>query len=245
MLSGQSIPSGKSVDYPIYRSWTIGNDKVLEISFCMVGDSPLNQPSETLHVISKEEAAELKNWFDGFKAISAHIIENGKETSTLFEGTDESVMTITKKNVIIEKDSRYTYASVDSIKVGMSWKDVYEILPENSYISCMGAGYFVNDYETNHIYNITFDFKTLTVSSIEDTGVCVGYVSPKENLGRLKQGMTMKEIVEIIGVPTGMPTSGVIVYVWNIEDYNHQVALQFHDGEMMILDRIIGSIYGE
>lgn len=38
----------------------------------------------------------------------------------------------------------------------------------------------------------------------------------------------MKEIVGIIGVPTGMPTSGVIVYVWNIEDYNQQVALQFY-----------------
>ncbi len=86
MLSGQSIPSGKSVDYPIYRSWSIGNGKVLEIGFCVVGNSPLDHPTETLHVISEEEAAELKDWFDGFKAISAHIIENGKVTTTLFKG---------------------------------------------------------------------------------------------------------------------------------------------------------------
>ena len=85
LLNGQSIPSGKSVNYPIYRSWSIGNEKVLEIGFCAVGGLPFESPTESNHIITEEEAALLKDWYDGFKAISAYILENGKVETVLFE----------------------------------------------------------------------------------------------------------------------------------------------------------------
>ncbi len=140
---------------------------------------------------------------------------------------------------LAENDGWFSYADVSPIHVGMSMKDLEDYLkqfPDNSYIFAIGAGYFINDYETNHVFQVALGYTTypITVTGIEDTGMPVGYIAPKEDFDKVHDGMTIREIVNILGAPVEHWGSGMIYYVWKLGDENTKVTLNFKDGERMI-----------
>ena len=141
---------------------------------------------------------------------------------------------------LAENDGWFSYADVSPIHVGMSMKDLEDYLkqfPDNSYIFGV-VGYFINDYETNHVFQVTLGYTAypVTVTGIEDTGMPVGYIAPREDFDKVHDGMTIREIVNILGAPVEQFGSGMIYYVWKLGDENTEVTLNFRDGERMIYD---------
>ena len=131
-------------------------------------------------------------------------------------------------------DDRYVYADISTIKIGMTRDEVLKILPDDSYTDCFGAGFYVNDRKSGHLYNVKFSLTTpMSVISITDTGVDVTYIATEDKLSLLKKGMTFDELVQILGRPWGMRTFGVITMEWKINDFDHTVWLGFENGNMV------------
>ncbi len=73
----------------------------------------------------------------------------------------------------------------------------------------------------------------LTVLEIESTGIDVDYIAPYESLSLIKAGMTLDEIVDILGRPLGIPSNTINV-MWRIGDEDGVILLSFTDIVSMI-----------
>ncbi len=121
------------------------------------------------------------------------------------------------------------------VTIGMKYEDVIKALPADSY-SIAGTSLYLNDEVTGHIYEVKFRLQGYSVESVSDTGIDVDYIAPIDALDQIEKGMSLNEIVKILGRPLYMPTSGVITMVWRIGDSKTRVLLHFCDGELMIFD---------
>ena len=127
------------------------------------------------------------------------------------------------------------YGDITKISVGMTYQEVIEVMPQNCIANGLGAGLYINDRETNHVFHVALDFKwPMTVVSVTDTGIDVDYIAPLSALDRLEKGMTFDEVVQILGRPLYNPLSGMVAMLWRAGDRDNKVLLYFADGEHMI-----------
>ncbi len=130
------------------------------------------------------------------------------------------------------------YTDISRVSVGMTYDEALKVLDEGSYAFALGAGLYVNDFKTGHVFNVKFALESWpwVVESITDTGIDVDFIASVEALDRLEKGMSFDEVVQILGRPLYIPTSGVITMLWRIENHESCVCLPFVDGERMIYD---------
>ena len=143
---------------------------------------------------------------------------------------------VSEENIYFSPHDNCT--DISKISAGMTDTEVRSILPIDSYADGIGAGLYVNDRETGHVFNVKWDLSKypLVVTSITDTGIDVDFIAPVDALDQLEKGMTFNEVVQILGRPLYMTSSGTITMLWRIGDRDTFVHLPFVNGEAMIYD---------
>ncbi|MBO7659146.1 MAG: hypothetical protein J6T65_07540 [Clostridia bacterium] len=162
---------------------------------------------------------------------------SGTEDSTVdYDSENEASVSYSETETSFKPYDNYT--DISKVSVGMTYDEALKVLDKGSYAFALGAGLYVNDFKTGHVFNVKFALESWpwVVESITDTGIDVDFIASVEALDRLEKGMSFDEVVQILGRPLYIPTSGVITMLWRIENHESCVCLPFVDGERMIYD---------
>lgn len=101
------------------------------------------------------------------------------------------------------------FADLSVLSEGMSMEEVLSLLPTDSYRRD-GDGEWsllVNDRDTHRFFYARFENGRL--ASLDDSGIGVDYVASYEEYRKVVPGMTLSEVVAILGRPLYCPTNGI------------------------------------
>lgn len=100
-------------------------------------------------------------------------------------------------------------ADLSVLSKGMSMEEVLSLLPKDGYRRD-GDGEWsllINDRDTHHFFYARFENGHL--AALDDSGIDVDYAATYEEYQKVVSGMTLSEVVAILGRPLYCPTSGI------------------------------------
>ena len=127
------------------------------------------------------------------------------------------------------------YCDVSKITIDATFNEIMDLIPNKSYSYAGGSQIFLNDEVSKNLYIIKFDDTyPCKVEQIVDTGIKSEYIASSELLSSLKSGISLDEIVQIIGRPLGIPTYESTTVLWRIDSFEKKVSLSFDSSYLMI-----------